>query len=332
MTLRMTPSFPALVALLGVALAGCSPQSPPTASDNASSATAGANGLAPPPSTGGPVFALSPKALNNPYFNQVREGANAEATRLGIPEPLWIGPTEADAGKQVAMINDLITKGVQGIGISPNAPDAVNGVITRAMEQKVPVITFDADAPKSQRIAYIGTDNFAAGRKAGEQMAKLLGGNGDVLVVSGGAGAFNLNERIRGFQDGIKGSGVKVASTQYCDDDQAKAHRIIQDYLTANPKTAGIFAAGLWAVLPAGQILKQKGMAGKVKVVGFDTLPEELQLVKDGSVQALIGQRPREMGRKSIEILNQIHKGQNPDQTIIDTGTDTVTSENVDQF
>ena len=336
MHLRLWSTLPVVLTMLAVSFAGCTPKTENTASSNAGGVnTASGNlpGQSPTgTSTANPTFALCPKATNNPYFNLVQQGANEEAARLGLPKPLWIGSTEADAGKQVAMINDLITRGVQGIGISPNAPDTVNSVIAHAMQKKISVITFDADAPKSQRIAYIGTDNFAAGKRAGAEMARELGGKGDVLIVTGGLGAFNLNERIRGFQEGIKGSGVKVASTQACDDDQAKAHRIIQDYLLAHPDTAGVFAAGLWAVLPAGQILKQKGQAGKVKVVGFDTLPEEMALVKDGSVQVLVGQRPYEMGRRSIQVLNDLQKGKQPEKAIIDTGTDVVTSANVDQF
>ena len=337
MNLRLNAYPLAVFTFIGLAFAGCAPQNQQTASGNggASNAPAGAADNAPSAagsSTTSPIFALSPKATNNPYFNLVLEGANEQAQKLGIPKPLWIGPTEADAGKQVAMINDLITRGVQGIAIAPNAPDAANPVIATATKKNIPVITFDADAPKSERIAYIGTDNFEAGKKAGEQMKAQLGGKGNVLIVSGGIGAFNLNERIRGFKDGIQGTGITVASTQYCDDDQAKAHRIIQDYLLAHPDTAGIFAAGLWAVLPAGQIVKQKNMAGRIKVVGFDTLPEELRLVKDGSVQALIGQRPREMGRRSIDVLYHLQMGHKPDQEIIDTGTDVVTAANVDEF
>jgi ribose transport system substrate-binding protein len=262
----------------------------------------------------------------------VRQGANDEAAKLGVSNPDWVGGTDADAAKQVAMINDLISRGVDGIALSPNAPDSVNFVIARAMEKKIPVICFDADAPKSKRIAYVGTDNYAAGRTAGKEMVRELGGKGGVLVVTGGLGAFNLKERIRGFEDGLKGSQVKVASVQACDDDQAKANRIIQDYLLARPETSGIFAVGLWSVLPAGQILKKNHQAGKIKVVGFDTLPEELNLVKDGSVQVLVGQRPYDMGAKSVEILNDLRNGKQPAQTVIDTGVDVVTASNVSQF
>ena len=320
----------AVTFVAGLSMAGCSQQSN-TPNTSGGAANAPANAPAPAAATG-PVLALCPKALNNPYFNLVREGANAAAKELNLPEPMWVGSTDADAAKQVARINDLITGGAQGIAISPNAPDAVNAVITRAMDKKIPVITFDADAPKSKRIAYVGTDNFAAGKRAGQEMARVLGGQGDVLVVTGGLGAFNLNERIRGFREGIEGSGVKVASLQACDDDQAKAHRIIQDYLLAHPQTAGIFAVGLWAVLPAGQIIRNKNLVGTVKVVGFDTLPEELKLVKEGTVEVLVGQRPYEMGRRSVQLLNDLVAGKKPSETVIDTGTDVVTKANVDQF
>ena len=354
----------AMLAVFAMALSGCSPKTANgpsgTAAGPSPAATAGstrqtsittAGSAGPTPSTvpgtartggpasggpagasGGPTLAFCPKALNNPYFDQVRKGANAEARRLGLPEPLWIGSTEADAAKQVTALQDIISRGVQGIAISPNAPDSVNGVIKRALARKIPVICFDADAPRSGRLAYVGTDNFAAGTKAGEAMKGALPRGGDVLVVTGGLGAFNLNERIRGFRAGLAGSSVRIASLQACDDDQAKAHQIIQDYLLSHPSTAGIFAVGLWAVLPAGQIATHKGLAGKLKIVGFDTLPEELQLVKDGSVQVLVGQRPYEMGRRSVDVLDQLRAGKASPKPIIDTGTDVVDRTNVDSF
>lgn len=326
----------ASAALCFAVLAGCAPRGGTdlgTGSTSAPTTSTAPGTTSPAPAAlSGPVFALCPKALNNPYFNLVRAGADAAAEKLKIPRPDWVGATEADAAKQVASINDLISRGVQGIAISPNAPDSVTAAVAKAIQKKIPVICFDADAPKSQRLAYIGTDNYAAGKTAGRAMAEQLAGHGDVLVVTGGLGALNLNERIRGFRDGTAGTKVRVASVQACDDDQARAHQIIQDYLLSHPETAGIFAAGLWAVLPAGQILQQKKRAGQVKVVGFDTLPEELQRVKDGSVQVLVGQRPYEMGRLSVIALNDLRLGKPLKQKIIDTGTDVVTRANVDAF
>lgn len=277
-------------------------------------------------------FALCPKSLNNPYWQSVEQGMDKAAKELGV-EAKFVAPVEADVAKQVSMIEGVVQQGKDGIAISPNDPSSVRGVISRAIKKGIPTITFDSDAPESERICYVGTDNFAAGKEAGKQLAKFMGGKGTVVIITGGLGALNLNQRIAGFKDALKAyPSMKILNTYPCNDDQARAHEIIEGVLRSRQDLGGIFAVGLWAVLPAGKILSSTGKAGKVKVVGFDTLESELELVKNGSVQALIGQRPYEMGYRSVKVLYDLANGKKPASKIIPTGVDIVTSENVDQF
>ena len=277
-------------------------------------------------------FALCPKSLNNPYWKTVEDGMKAAAKELGV-DARFFAPVEADVAKQVQVIEGVVAKGKDGIAISPNDPASVRAVIARAVERGIPTITFDSDAPHSRRICYVGTDNFKAGQEAGRQMIEALGGKGTVLIVTGGLGAMNLNQRIDGFKNALKSApGVTIIGTYPCDDDQAKAHQIIESALRSRKDLGGVFAVGLWAAVPAGKILTSTGQAGKVKVVGFDTLDEELQLVKNGSIQALIGQRPYEMGYQSVRILHDLANGKKPAKVINDTGIDVVTKENVDRF
>ncbi len=328
---RLGISLP-LLALVSLVVAGCSPGTrtsegglPPAASP------ANTTGLE---TSTKPRFALCPKSINNPFFDAVRMGARDAARELGIPEPLWVGPTQAIAGQQVNMIRDVITSGVQGLAISPNIPDTIKDVTSRAMAKGIPTICFDADAPNTKRICYVGTDNYRAGRMAGEQMKKLLGGKGKVLIVTGGLAAENLNERIRGYRDALKDTPgiVEAAPPQACDDNQSKAHQIIQDFLLSHPDTSAIFAVGLWAAVPGAQILQARGLSGKVKIVGFDVLKEELELLKAGHIQVLLGQRPHKIGYDTVKMLWTLHQGQKPARVINDTGIDIVTRENVDAF
>lgn len=314
----------ALVALL----MGCSPSNQTgVGSDAGAARTAASPGDK-------PRFALCPKSINNPFFDVVRQGANDAAKELGLPAPEWVGPTQAIAGQQVNMINDVITRGVDGLAISPNIPDTIGDVVSRAREKGIPTICFDADAPKTERLCFVGTDNYQAGRQAGEWMNRLLKGKGKVLIVTGGLAAENLNERIRGYRDALKDvPGItEAAPPQACDDNQSKAHQIIQDFLLGHPDTDAIFAVGLWAVIPAGQILRARGLSGKVKVVGFDALEEELRLLKDGHIQVLLGQRPHKIGYDTVKMVYHLHQGGKPPKEINDTGIDVVTQENVDEF
>ncbi|MEI6915708.1 MAG: sugar-binding protein [Armatimonadota bacterium] len=311
------------VACTCVVLSGCGSQKPAGKPTTTSSVSGGA--------TGNLSFALCPKNLNNAFWRTVEQGMKAKATELGASASM-VAPVEADAAKQVSMIEGVIAKGSSGIGIAPNDPDSVAGVIAEATKKGIPVITFDSDAPKSGRLCYVGTDNTAAGAAAGQAMVKELGGKGSVIIVTGGLGALNLNQRVKGFTDVVKAAGIKIiGSPMACNDDQTVADRLVEDALTANPGVSGIYCTGPWTYA-AGNIIKNKGLSGKVKVVGFDTLEPELQLVKDGAIQALIGQRPREMGEKSIEILYNLSKGKKPAKEIIGTGIDVVTKANIDNF
>ena len=122
-------------------------------------------------------FALVPKSIGHPYWEGVREGMEAAAAKLGV-KAVFTGPPEASPDEQIKIIEDFITKGYDGIGISPNDKDSVKGVIQRAMAKGIAVVTFDSDSPDSERLMYIGTDNRGAGRVAGKAMLKVLGLSG----------------------------------------------------------------------------------------------------------------------------------------------------------
>ena len=280
-------------------------------------------------------FALVPKSLGNPYWFAVEDGMKKAAEELGVKAE-FIGPVRADVAEQVNLIESLIAKHVDGLAISPNDPDGVREVINRAVDAGIPVITFDSDAPRSKRICYVGTDNYRAGREAGKQMIRFLGKEGKYAIMTGGLGALNLNERIRGFRDELKAQGVHLQEVdiEACDDDTDIALQKMEDVTRSQPDLNAWFVTGCWAVVaPKNAFLAALNNRKDMIVIGFDTLKEELLLVKEGLVQALIGQRPYDMGYKSIYVLYDIvAKHKMPESQIIDTGVDVVTKDNVDQF
>ncbi len=280
-------------------------------------------------------FALVPKSLGNPYWFAVEDGMKQAAKELGV-EAEFIGPVRADVAEQVSLIESLIAKHVDGLAISPNDPDGVREVINRAVDAGIPVITFDSDAPNSKRICYVGTDNYRAGREAARQMIRFLGKEGKYAIMTGGLGALNLNERIRGFRDELKEQGAQLEEIdiEACDDDTDIALQKMEDVTRSRPDLNAWFVTGCWAVVaPKNAFLAALNNRKDVVVIGFDTLKEELLLVKEGLVQALIGQRPYDMGYRSIHVLYDIvAKHKMPESQTIDTGVDVVTKENVDQF
>jgi ribose transport system substrate-binding protein len=263
---------------------------------------------------------------------------NDEAKRIGV-QAKFTGPPTADAAQQVQILQDLVSQGVSGIAVAPMDADSVIGVVASARRKGIPVITFDSDSPKADRISFVGTNNLVGGEKAGEAFKKLMP-KGKFAIITGGLAAANLNERIKGFREFVNGSNyTEVPGSPFpCNDDASKAIQIIQDVLTRHPDLDGFFFSGGWPLFGAPEAyIKAIGKRAedirnnKFVVVSFDTLTEQLKLLKAGYCNVLIGQRPYAMGVKSVDMLNDlVDKKSVP--PVVDTGVDVVDSSNVDQF
>jgi ribose transport system substrate-binding protein len=144
------------------------------------------------------VFALVPKTISVPFYNDVERGMTDEAKKLGVVGK-FIGPTTADAALQVQVLQDLVSQGVDGIAVAPMDADSVIGVISQARKKGIPVITFDSDSPKADRIAFVGTNNLGGGQEGGKAFKNLLP-KGKFAIITGGLAAAKLNDRIKGFR------------------------------------------------------------------------------------------------------------------------------------
>jgi ribose transport system substrate-binding protein len=285
------------------------------------------------------------------------------ATALGV-QAIFDAPIEADAAEQAQKIQTYIIRGVNGIGISPNDPEAIKFIIKTALDRKIPVITFDSDSPGSGRYVYLGTNNYNAGYSAGELMSSLIDQYKpeketlNFAILTGGLAAVNLNERIAGFKDAMENYSMKtgkkivyVADPFPCNDDTAVAIQVLTDVTRRYPNLDGWFASGGWPLFaPVNTVVNALGGMEKAQsllTVGFDTLPPELELIKANAWKGLVGQRPYDMGYLSVVVLYNMYKI-GVDKTlqllpqvtledgsvdyIIDTGVDVVTKDNVDEF
>jgi ribose transport system substrate-binding protein len=284
-------------------------------------------------------FVIVPKAMNNPFFDFARDGCQKRAKELGNIECIYKGPVEHEPATQAQIIQDFITQKVDGLAISVADVAAMTKSIEAATAAGIPVITFDADAPGSKRIAYIGTNNKEFGIALGKQLLKLQPDGGKYAMVSGGPGAKNLAERVDGVREALKGSKwTEVGgSPTFCNDDPALAVQQMTDLRTATPDLAAIVPVGGWPMFaPEGfkafaSRSKKDIDAGKFTLVVADTLKMQLELLRDGYANALVGQRPFEMGEKSMDTLLAIKKGEKVPE-IVYTGLDLVTKDNVAQM
>jgi ribose transport system substrate-binding protein len=281
-------------------------------------------------------FAIVPKAMNNPFFDVARDGCLKRAKELGNVECIYKGPVEHEPATQAQIIQDFVTQKVDGLAISVADVPSMTKSIEAATAAGIPVITFDADAPGSKRLAYIGTNNKDFGLALGKQLRELRPDGGKYAIVSGGPGAKNLAERVDGVREALKGSKwTEVAgSPTFCNDDPALAVQQMSDLRTATPDLGAIVPIGGWPMFaPEGyKAFVNKNRkdidAGKLTLVVADTLKMQLELLRDGYSNALTGQRPFEMGEKAMDTLLAIKKGEKvPD--VIYTGLDLVTKDNV---
>ena len=284
-------------------------------------------------------FAVVPKAMNNPFFDVARDGCLKRAKELGNVECIYKGPIEHEPATEAQIIQDFITQKVDGIAISVADVAAMTKSIEAATAAGIAVVTFDADAPGSKRLAYIGTNNKDFGLALGKQLRELRPEGGEYAMISGGPGAKNLAERVDGVREALKGSKwVEVAgSPAFCSDESALAVQQMADLRTATPDLGAIVPVGGWPMFaPEGYkafVNKNKKDidAGKFTLVVADTLKMQLELLRDGYSNALTGQRPFEMGEKSMDILLAIKKGEKVPE-IVYTGLDLVTKDNVAQL
>ncbi len=284
-------------------------------------------------------FAVVPKAMNNPFFDLTRDGCMAEAAKLGNVECIYQGPVEHEPATQAQIIDDFITQGVDGLAISVSDAAAATTLIDKAVEAGIAVITFDSDADASKRVAYVGTNNKEFGVALGEELLKAAPNGGTYAVISGGAASPNLALRVDGVREALAGSAWTEVpgSPSFSNDDVALAVQQAGDFVTANPDIKAIVPVGGWPMFaPDGwknfvEPNKAKVDSGELALVVADTLPMQLELLRDGYAHALVGQRPYEMGEVAMRTLLAIKNGETVD-AIIYTGLDRVTKDNVGDF
>jgi ribose transport system substrate-binding protein len=273
------------------------------------------------------TFAFVPKLLDNPVFNYAKRGAEKQARALGGIRILWRAPQEADAAKQVQIVEGLIARKVDGLAISCNEPEALRAVIDRAVAAGIPTITFDSDSPNSRRLTYYGINDVACGRLLGAELARRLKGRGDVAILTGVRGAFNLEERMRGVREALaKHPGIRVVQVVACDDDTAKAVSQIEATMRARPTLAGWAFVGGWPLFALDSVDPRKTV-----VVSWDALPPQWDYLESGAVSLLLAQRVFHWGVESVNLLKAAVDGKPlPRHTY--AGVDLVTPANLSRF
>jgi ribose transport system substrate-binding protein len=264
------------------------------------------------------------------FYITMNCGAQEEAKKLGVSLDFQ-GPNEFDAAQQTPIVNAVAAKKPDAILIAPTDTKAMYAPIKQAADAGSKIVLVDTTLENSSLAAsQIASDNEGGGRSAADTLSKLIGGQGKVFVVNVKPGISTTDARAQGFEAGAKEAGLDYIGQEYSQDEPARAASIVKSILAKNPDLKGIFATNLFSAEGAASGLREAGKLGDVKIVGFDAGPKQVEDLKQGLVQALIAQRPAQIGSLGVQqAVNALDD--KPVKEKIGTGFVSITKDNLDQ-
>jgi ribose transport system substrate-binding protein len=283
-----------------------------------------------------PKIAVIPKGTTHEFWKSVHAGAVKGARELDV-EIVWKGPLkEDDLKSQIDLVQSFTAQGVSGLVLAPLNDSALAASVRKAARSGIPVVVFDSDLKGDEHVSFVATDNRAAGRLAGEEMARLLGGKGSVVVLRYQEGSASTNHREEGFLEAIrKHAGIAVKSAnQYGGATTESAFSASENLLIAQQAEQGgvdgIFTPNESTSFGMLLALDKAKLAGKRKFIGFDASDKLVTALRDGKLHALVLQDPFTMGYLGVKTMVAHLRGEKVEKRI-DTGSKLVTRENMDQ-
>ena len=272
---------------------------------------------------------LSLSTLNNPFFVQIKSGAQAEAKKLGVD--LTVTDAQNDASQQANQLQNFTSSGLSSIIVNPVDSDAAGPAVRGANKADIPVVGIDRAVNKAKTAALVASDNIEGGKLAAQALAEKLGGKGRIIILQGQAGTSASRERGAGFAEGLKAyPGIQVLAKQPADFDRTKGLDVMSNLLQAHPDVQGVFAENDEMALGAIKALGSKA-GTSVQVVGFDGEPDGLNAVKAGTLYASVAQQPTQLGRIAVDNALRAAEGKKVAETV-KVPVKVVTKQNVAGF
>jgi ribose transport system substrate-binding protein len=283
-----------------------------------------------------PTVALVLKTLNHPFFVDMRRGAQEAADRLGVNLQVQAAEREIDVEKQMQIVENLIQTGIQALCITPSGSREIVSALVKAKEAKVPIIVVDTrvDAKAAgdagvRTETFVGSDNYAGGKLAGEYLVNASGGKAHVAILEGIPGHETGDSRMRGFRDAVKGSpDISIVASQPANWERDQGFNVFQNMLQAHPDIDSVFACSDLMALGAIEAIAAAGKTGRIRVIGFDALDDAKKAIAAGAMAASVAQFPSEMGRVAVESAVKVIRGETlpPD---VNVKLELVTKDNV---
>jgi len=273
-------------------------------------------------------LALIAGVKGDEFYITMNCGAQAKAEELGVSLEFQ-GPDQFDPSLQTPIVNAVAAKKPDAILIAPTDTKAMYAPIKQAADAGSKIVFVDttleqADIAESQ----IASDNEAGGREAARALAEQMGGSGKVFVVNVKPGISTTDARAKGFEEGAKEAGLEYLGQDFSNNEPAKAASIIKAQLAKNPDLKGVFATNLFSAEGTANGVREAGKGGDVKIVGFDAGPAQVEQLEKGDVQALVAQKPADIGAQGVEQAVKALNGE-PTEPEIGTESVTITKENL---
>jgi ribose transport system substrate-binding protein len=276
----------------------------------------------------------------SPFWDPMAIGMERTAEKYGC-EASWSGPPTAQVPDQKRMVEDAISSKVDGLAVSAIDASALTPTVNQAVDAGILTITFDSDVPKSKRLIYIGTNNYNAGKAAGEAAKKLFPNGGKIIAFVGNRSAENARDRENGFKDALKGTKIQVIDVQEDNKDPSRARKNVEDAIQARKDVNGFLGLYSYNGPAIVDAVSAANARGRYKVITFDAEPKTLQALQAGKIDFTVVQKPYDFGYRSVEFLYKaktegVEKAREelkvPADGLVDTGVEIVTPANYADF
>ncbi len=279
-------------------------------------------------------IAVIPKGTTHVFWKTVEAGARDAGKELGVTVN-WQGPLkEDDRGQQIGLVEQFISNNVSGIVLAPLDATALQEPVSAANAKKIPVVIFDSplngEAGKDF-VSLVATDNKKGGQMGGQELARLLGGKGKVVLIRYNVGSASTDLREQGFlEEMAKHPGIQlIEKDRYAGATVGEAQQSAENLLDKLRQADGVFCSNESVTQGMLNVLSANGLAGKTKFVAFDTAPNIVEAIRQGQIHATVAQNPRKMGYLAVKTMVDHLNGTTVPQ-MVDTGCALVTKENLD--
>ncbi len=277
-------------------------------------------------------IAVIPKGTTHEFWKSIHMGAVMAAEEFGV-EVIWKGPQkEDDRAQQITVVEDFVSRGVDGIVLAPLDERALCRPVRDAVQEDIPVVIIDSGLQGSDYISYVATDNYKGGVLGAKKLIELLQGQGKIFLIRYQVGSASTTEREQGFLDTLKAEGPAISvlvQDQYAGPTTESAYQLAENLISRFPDVAGIFCPNESSTFGTLRALQEAGLVGKVIFIGFDSSPKLVQGLRDGHIHGLVLQNPVKIGYLGVKQMVLHLRGQAIEKKV-DTGVYLATKENMD--